>query len=132
MESGAFSAAPAYTTFDRQAMHDAIQVVTTVASKDEAESIARAVVARRLAACVQIVGPITSTYHWQQKMESSQEWLCICKTRMSHYAALEAAILELHSYEVPEILATPVVAGNRSYLDWLNRELVDLSGPEVV
>ena len=104
-------------------MTDAIQVVTTTASREEAESIARALVTRRLAACAQVYGPIASTFHWQGKLETSQEWLCAAKTLQSRYAALEAAIRELHSYDVPEILAFEVVAGSRGYLDWLAGEL---------
>jgi periplasmic divalent cation tolerance protein len=113
-------------------MTDTIQVVTTTSSKEEAEKIARALVERRLAACVQVAGPIASTYHWQGRIESAQEFLCIIKTRQSHYLALEDAIRELHSYEVPEILAFQVTAGNRAYLDWLRDELADLSGPDIV
>ncbi|HEV3138677.1 MAG TPA: divalent-cation tolerance protein CutA [Pirellulales bacterium] len=113
-------------------MTDTIQVVTATSSKEEAEKIARALVERRLAACVQVAGPVTSTYHWQGQIESAQEFLCIIKTRQSHYLALEDAIRELHSYEVPEILALEVSAGNRDYLNWLRDELADLSGPDVV
>ncbi|MBI3840196.1 MAG: divalent-cation tolerance protein CutA [Planctomycetia bacterium] len=113
-------------------MTDTLQVVTATSSKEEAETIARALIERRLAACVQVAGPITSTYHWKGRIESAQEFLCIIKTRESHYLALEDAIRELHSYEVPEILAFQVSAGNRAYLDWLRRELADLSGPDVV
>jgi periplasmic divalent cation tolerance protein len=113
-------------------MTDAIQVVTTTASREEAQNIAHAVVSRRLAACVQVVGPISSTYRWQGKIETSQEWLCLIKTLHTHYRALEEAIGELHSYEVPEILALGVVEGSRGYLDWLSGELADLSGPRIV
>ena len=112
-------------------MSDAIQVITTVSSREEADKIAADLVARRLAACVQVAGPITSTYRWQGKTETSQEWLCTIKSRLSHYAAIEAAIRELHSYDVPEIVAVPIVAGSRAYLDWLTGELVDLSGPQI-
>ncbi len=113
-------------------MTDAIQVVTTTASREEADTIAHALVGRRLAACVQVVGPLASTYRWQGKIETSQEWLCLIKTLRTHYPALEQAIGELHSYEVPEILALGVVMGSRGYLDWLNGELADLSGPKIV
>ncbi|MEX0679113.1 MAG: divalent-cation tolerance protein CutA [Pirellulales bacterium] len=109
-------------------MTDAIQVITTTASKEEADKLANALVTRRLAACVQVSGPITSTYRWQGKIETSQEWVCVAKSLESKYPALEAAICELHSYAVPEILATRVVAGHRSYLAWLAAELAD--GPE--
>ncbi len=111
-------------------MIDVIQVVTTTASQEEAATIAAALVERRLAACVHVSGPVTSTYRWQGKIEAAQEWQCTIKTRHAHYAAVEAAIRELHSYDVPEILATPVVAGSRAYLEWLAGELVDLSGPQ--
>jgi periplasmic divalent cation tolerance protein len=113
-------------------MTDAIQVVTTIASREEAERIAGELVARRLAACVQIVGPITSTYRWQGKIETGQEWQCVVKTRASRYAAVEAAIRELHSYEVPEILALAIVAGHRGYLDWLAGEVPELPEQRVV
>jgi periplasmic divalent cation tolerance protein len=104
-------------------MTAALQVVTAAGSRDEAEKIARELVARRLAGCAQVSGPIKSFYHWQGTLETSQEWLCILKTLPSHYAALEAAICELHSYDVPEILAFQVVEGSRDYLSWLGGEL---------
>jgi periplasmic divalent cation tolerance protein len=104
-------------------MTDAIQVITTLDSQEAAGRMARELVARRLAACVQVAGPITSTYRWQGKIETSQEWACLIKTQGSKYAALEAAIRELHSYDVPEILATAIVAAGRDYLDWLAAEL---------
>jgi periplasmic divalent cation tolerance protein len=113
-------------------MTDAIQVVTTTGSKEEAEKIARVLVERRLAACVQVVGPIASTYHWNGQIETAQEFLCVVKTRQSHYRAVEDAIRELHSYDVPEILAFPISAGNPAYLDWLRGELTDLDGPDLV
>jgi periplasmic divalent cation tolerance protein len=113
-------------------MTDTIQVVTVTSGSEEARRIASALVERRLAACVQVAGPVTSTYRWKGKIESAQEFLCIIKTRQSHYLAVEDAIRELHTYEVPEILAMPVSAGNRDYLDWLRDELADLSGPQIV
>jgi periplasmic divalent cation tolerance protein len=106
-----------------ECMTEAIQVVTTTGSQEEAEKIAQVLVTRRLAACVQVAGPIASTYHWQGKLETNQEWLCVIKSLQSHYQALEAAIRELHSYDVPEILAFGVVGGNLDYLNWLAAEL---------
>jgi periplasmic divalent cation tolerance protein len=106
-------------------MIDALQVCTTIDDRDAAERIAEALVARRLAACVQITGPVTSVYRWEGKIESNQEWLCIVKTVQSRYAAVEAAIRELHTYQVPEIVAVPIVAGSASYLDWLRQETVE-------
>ncbi len=100
-------------------MARAIQVVTTAGSEADAKRIAAALVDRRLAACVQVSGPIESHYHWQGKRETSQEWLCTIKTQANLYPALERAILELHSYDVPEILATEVATGNAAYLKWL-------------
>jgi len=104
-------------------MPDPIQVVTTTASREDAERIARELIDERLAACVQVAGPITSTYRWQGAIESSREWLCLIKSRQDLYAELEAAIRRLHPYEVPEILALPVVAGNPAYLAWLDAEV---------
>jgi len=104
-------------------MAGTIQVVTTTASREDAERIARALVEERLAACVQVLGPITSTYRWQGAIETGQEWLCLVKSREDLYADLEAAIRRLHPYEVPEILALPVLAGNPAYLAWLDAEL---------
>ena len=103
-------------------MIDAVQIVTTTASKADAEKIARALVERRLAACVQIGGPITSCYHWQGQVETAEEWLCTIKTRRDLYSQVEAAIQELHPYQTPEILATQVVEGSREYLQWLGDE----------
>jgi periplasmic divalent cation tolerance protein len=107
-------------------MTAAIQIITTAGTFDDAQIIARALVTRRLAACVQVGGPVTSTYYWQGNLESSQEWLCVIKTAESRYAEVEAAIRELHSYELPEIVAVPIVAGSQAYLDWLAAEV---SGP---
>jgi len=96
-----------------------LQVVTTTSSQDEARRIATQLVERRLAACVQIVGPIESVYRWEGKVETATEWQCQVKTRQSKYAAVEVAIRELHSYQVPEILALPFSDGNSDYLRWL-------------
>lgn len=101
-------------------MPNTIQVTTTTETRADAQAIADALVERRLAACVQIIGPITSTYRWRGKVETAEEWLCVIKSRRDLYDALEAAILELHPYDVPEILVTPVIGGSESYLDWLD------------
>jgi periplasmic divalent cation tolerance protein len=104
-------------------MTDTIQVITTTETKADAQAIARTVVEKRLAGCVQIIGPITSTYRWQGEIETAEEWMCVIKSRRDLYKALEEAIREVHPYDVPEILAVPVVAGSKSYLDWLDGEL---------
>lgn len=100
-----------------------IQVVTTVEKQDQARELTARVVADRLAACAQIVGPIESTYHWEGRIENGQEWMCVFKTSRELYPELERAIRERHPYSCPEILAVPIVAGNRAYLNWLREEL---------
>ena len=104
-------------------MTEYIQIYTTTEKKDEAGMIAETVVKRRLAACAQVVGPITSTYWWEGAIEEAEEWLCIMKSRKDLYDSLEKAILDVHSYDVPEIVAVPIVSGSRSYLQWLNKEV---------
>lgn len=98
---------------------DALVVLTTTASREEADRLATALVERHLAACVQIVGPMTAVYRWQRTVQKSEEWLCLIKTRRSSFTLLEAAITELHSYEVPEIVALPITTGSAPYLSWL-------------
>jgi periplasmic divalent cation tolerance protein len=108
---------------ERKSMSNYIQVVTTSESKVDAEQIAWTLVEARLAACVQIVGPITSTYRWKGETETAEEWQCVAKSREDLFAEIDAAIRGLHPYEVPEILAVPVVAGSSAYLEWLEGEL---------
>ena len=102
---------------------DYLQVTTTAGSEEEADRIGAALVERRLAACVQVVGPIASHYRWQGTVERATEWMCVAKTSTVRYAELEEAIRELHSYEEPEIVATPIVAGSTGYLDWVSRNV---------
>jgi periplasmic divalent cation tolerance protein len=104
-------------------MADCIQVLTSAGSEEEAERIAAALVERRLAACVQVLGPIASRYRWQGKVETAREWMCLAKTEATMYPEVEAAIRELHSYDEPEIVATPIVAGSRGYLAWIGESL---------
>jgi periplasmic divalent cation tolerance protein len=100
-------------------MTDAIQIITTTPDKPLALRIAQALVERRLAACVQIFGPVESVYRWQGRVESATEWQCCIKTTRDRYAEVEQAIRGLHAYQVPEILAMPVVEGHLDYLGWL-------------
>lgn len=100
-------------------MADCCQVTTTVATQADAERIAAALVEERLAACVQVAGPIISTYRWQGAVERVTEWHCHCKTTRARYPALEARLRELHPYETPEIIALPIVAGFPAYLAWI-------------
>jgi len=104
-------------------MAEYLQVITTTPDKEAATRIAQESVEARLAACAQVLGPIQSTYWWEGSIESAQEWLCIMKTKKSLYTELEAAICQMHTYEVAEILAMPVVDGNADYLAWLGSEL---------
>ncbi len=101
-------------------MTDAIQVFTTVNSRDAAETIARGLVEAHLAACTQIVGPIQSTYWWQGEVVRDEEYLILIKTRHDLYGQVEEWIKAHHPYTVPEILAVPVTAGNPDYLRWLD------------
>lgn len=100
----------------------AVQVMTTIDSRETAEALARGLVEARLAACVQRVGPITSTYRWQDEVEVAEEHLLIVKTTRDRYAALEAYVRERHDYDVPELTATEITAGSRAYLDWITAE----------
>ncbi len=100
-----------------------LQVLTTTGSREEAGAIAAALIERRLAACVQISGPVASIYRWRGAIENAEEWHCRAKTAASHWDAVEAAIRELHSYDEPEIVATPIVAGSADYLRWIDESL---------
>jgi len=104
-------------------MPEFIQIITTTASSDDAKRIAGVLVESRLAACVQIVGPIRSIYRWQGQIETAEEWQCWAKSRRDLYDEVEKTIRRLHSYDVPEILAMPIVAGHADYLAWLKKEL---------
>lgn len=104
-------------------MTDFIQVLTTAPTKEAAQAVARALLDAKLAACVQISGPIESSYWWEGKIETAVEWQCVSKSRLSVFANIETAIRGVHPYDVPEILVTRVETGNAAYLDWLEREL---------
>jgi periplasmic divalent cation tolerance protein len=90
-----------------------------VGSEDEAASIARALVEERLAACVNIVAAARSIYRWRDQIEDERECLLLIKTRASLYAKVERRVREMHSYEVPEVVALPFAAVSRPYLEWL-------------
>lgn len=100
-----------------------IQVFTTIDDREEADKIAESVVEQEVAACVQIVGPIESTYKWKGELTKSDEWLCILKSRKTSYEELEEVLLEEHPYENPEILAIPVVEGSPDYLRWIDDQM---------
>lgn len=99
-----------------------MQVATTVGSEEEAGGLARGITGARLAACVQIVGPIRSVYWWQGAIEDAREWQLLIKTTEERLPELEAYIKASHSYDTPEIIATPIPWGSREYLDWISEE----------
>ncbi|HEX4075620.1 MAG TPA: divalent-cation tolerance protein CutA [Candidatus Acidoferrales bacterium] len=102
-------------------MTDKVVVLVTCGSAREARRIAKAVVERKLAACVNIHDArVESIYRWKGKVESAKEFLLVVKTSRRRFAALQKKIEELHSYDVPEIIALPIVAGSRGYLDWID------------
>ncbi len=94
-------------------------VLTTLEKREDGEKIGAALVERRLAACVQILGPITSIYRWKGRVEKSGEFLCLIKTKQSLYSEVEAFLKENHPYEVPQIVAIPISQGSEAYLKWL-------------
>jgi periplasmic divalent cation tolerance protein len=98
------------------------QVMTTTDSREAADALARSAVEARTAACGQVSGPIASTYWWEGKLEAAEEWHVFFKTTTDRYAALEEHIRAHHSYAVPEIICTPLTAGNPAYLAWVKRE----------
>jgi periplasmic divalent cation tolerance protein len=97
-------------------------VLVTASSEEEGFAIASALVELKLAACVTLL-PVRSIYTWQGKVNSDSEWQLVIKTNLSVFPALSAKIQELHSYEVPEIIALPIVAGSDSYLNWIGENV---------
>ena len=95
-------------------------VLTTCASPEEARKLATALVEQRLAACVNAVSGVASTYRWQGAVRQDQESLLVIKTTQARFAALERAIRERSSYELPEVVAIPIAAGSSAYLEWLS------------
>jgi periplasmic divalent cation tolerance protein len=98
-------------------------VLTTVARAEDAERIAEALVQRRLAACVNVLPGVRSIYRWKGAVERDEERLLVVKTRGDRFDALRDAILALHPYEVPEVVAVPIEAGSPAYLRWLDESV---------
>jgi periplasmic divalent cation tolerance protein len=96
-----------------------IIVIVTTANKQEAEKIAQHLLNKRLIACANIIGPVTSLFHWSGKTEHAEEYLALLKSRNDLFEKLTETVKALHSYDVPEILAIPVVGGSKEYVDWL-------------
>jgi periplasmic divalent cation tolerance protein len=101
-------------------MTDKCILLTTTDSKEHAKQIARALVEARLAACVNISGPIESVYRWKENVENAREWLLIVKTTTAAFERVRDAIRELHSYELPECVLVPINDGSTEYLNWIS------------
>jgi len=104
-------------------MTDKIVVLTNCGSADEAAKIARALVEKKLAACVNVMPAGRSIYRWKGVIEDQQESLLVIKSSRALFNDLRVEIEKLHSYEVPEVIAVPIVDGSEGYLEWLDREL---------
>lgn len=102
---------------------DVVVVLSTFPDEGKAGEVAGILVERQVAACVNVVGGVRSIYRWQGEVRNDSEVLAVIKTTRGRYAELEAALLELHPYEVPEILALPVAPGAPAYLDWVKESL---------
>ena len=102
---------------------DFILVLVTTASKDEAEKIVQKLLEDKLIACANIINPVTSYFHWSGKIDCAEECLIVMKSRMDLFGELVECVKGLHSYEVPEILALPIVAGSEAYLGWMGEVL---------
>ncbi len=100
-----------------------VQVLTTLGSRDEADRVADALLSERAAACVQIVGPISSRYWWRGELESAEEWLAIAKTELTRFHDVAEVIRREHSYDVPEITAVPISLGSEDYLAWIGESV---------
>ena len=104
-------------------MTNKIVVLSTCGSQEEAERLAREVVERRLAACVNVIPRVASFYRWQGKLESAEEWLLLIKSTRERFEDLKNALEKAHTYELPEVIALPVVDGSANYLNWLESNL---------
>ena len=102
-----------------------VTVTTTVPDADTGASIARDLVENRLAACVQIVGPLRSIYRWKDRIQDDEEFLLILKSTAHLVSAIELRLADTHPYEVPELIATPIHSGGKAYLSWVRESLTD-------
>ena|SRR5208283_4329577 len=101
----------------------ALVVLCTVSSLEEGRKLSRELVGQRLAACVSLIPKVESIYRWQGAVESAEEVLLVVKTTQQRFEELRDKIAELHSYDVPEIIALPVTAGSAPYLEWLSGQV---------
>jgi len=105
-----------------------VVILITATTDEEARNIANGLLAQRKAACVNIVPGVSSLFWWQGQLDSASESLLIVKTKTSLLNDIIALVRELHSYDVPEIIALPVIGGNQDYLDWIDTEVKQLGG----
>ena len=110
-------------TNDNSVLNDALLVYCTCPTEDVAEHLATALVETKLAACVNMAGPVRSVYRWQGQIERETEILLMIKTTTAAWPALQKNIIELHPYDVPEIIAVPIVMGNKDYLMWVGESI---------
>ncbi len=106
-------------------MPSVYQVESTTDSPEEARKIAAALVERRLAACVQVIGPIASTFWWEGRVQEAEEFLLLCKVPEARLSEATSLIEDLHGYDVPEVLAFEVARSSRSYLEWVTAEATE-------
>jgi len=111
-------------------MTDKIVVLITCPNAEEASKLARALVEDRLAACVNVTGPVRSFYWWRGSIEQDEEVLLFVKSSRALFPKLAQRVRKLHTYEVPEIIALQIVDGDQAYLDWMDRELAPAAPPE--
>jgi periplasmic divalent cation tolerance protein len=104
-------------------MSEHLVVLMTAGSQEEADHIASTLVEEMLAACVNVVPGVTSVFRWAGEVQREQEWLLIAKTRSEVLGSLTQRVVALHSYDVPEVIALPLVGGNEAYLHWLDGEV---------
>lgn len=104
-------------------MADCFQVTTTLPSETSAQQVATQLVEERLAACAQVLGPVSSTYRWKGSIEQATEWYCNLKTTKARLPALTKRIRKLHPYELPEIVALTIENADAAYLQWIEAEV---------
>jgi periplasmic divalent cation tolerance protein len=104
-------------------MAEPLVVLVTASSQEEADRIAQTLVVEMLAACINIIPGITSVYRWEEEVQRDQEWLLVVKTQRDVLDGLTRRVKALHSYDVPEVIALPVVGGSHDYLRWLDRQV---------
>lgn len=100
-----------------------VVVIVTAANREEAVKIVRSLLEERLIACANIVGPISSIFWWEGKIDEASEFLVFMKSHENHFERLSERVMEIHSYELPEIIALPIIKGSPSYLEWLSASL---------